>query len=291
MQRSLFALAALALPVGAAFAGPARVAQDPPPPTGDDAQSPRLIAVRDADRLIALYEDAHGGREALQDLEIVEFSVKPSSFDADGKEIVDPQPLHVEVLLRGNPRMVRLEEVDNGKQLVRLDDGGTGEARVWVDGEEIVDEENLVRQTLVDRSRAEASQFLALLDLLYRPTSPDLKMKFEGIKRRHRDGELIEYVATWMEFAPHRHVYSPFRVFYNPSTRLVDRIDTFDMKTFMRVGSMELRDYVDLGGIKFPTRVVFRDVVHERPVKAWTLETPQVNPPIDRARFSSLGQG
>jgi len=290
MQRPLLALAALALPLGAAFAGPARVAQDPPPQSGDDAESPRLIAVRDADRLIALYEDAHGGHEALQDVEILEFSVKPSSFDADGKEIVDPQPLHVEMLLRGNPRMVRLEEVDDGKQLVRLADG-TGEGRVWVDGEEVVDEESLVRQTLVDRSRAEASQFLALLDLLYRPTSPDLRMKFEGIKRRHRDGELIEYVATWMEFAPHRHVYSPFRVFYNPSTRLVDRIDTFDMKTLLRVGSMELRDYVDLGGIKFPTRVVFRDVVHERPIKAWTLETPQVNPPIDRARFSSLGQG
>lgn len=240
----------------------------------DDGSGRELVAKTELDLLLAYYAKAQGGAATLEGIKNFTFDLTPVVL-VDGEEVEQPK-MRVEVDFAGSTRMVRLEEEVEGKSIVKLSDGLSG-GRVWVDGQEREIPE------MSDQALTDARILLVYLDLLYRPDSPELARRFNGIRKR--DG--VDYRAMHLEFHESRQIAENFRNYYHPETALVERIDVYDGVTLMRTRTVLVEGYENLGGIKFPTRLVFEDR-DGKPQARWRLESAAINADLDPTRFQAL---
>ena len=272
LRTSLLLLAA-ALPLAA---------QDP---AGDQPEGPQVVASSDLDVVLSLYKVAHGGAERYDDLRTIAFDYTPSIFDPEGEELRAPVQ-RISVLFRPDldeqeQRTVRLEqEVELGEGLgtVKTVSIVTGnDIRVWTEAED----GSWSRSELAELERAagfHATVLLTNLDLLYWTDSKEIRCRFGGVLRR--DGR--DYAAVEAEFKPERSVPEPARLYFSGVSSLIERIDAFDPKLRMRIGTVHVEGYEDHGGIKFPG--LFRQVDRKgKPIGNWYLDEVSLNGEFEEA--------
>jgi len=282
LLRALFALC-LCSPVAAQDP-----ADDPQEGTGTDElpplESSEVGVVSEMDKLIHIYFRMHGGRARMQDLRTLAFEMVPYRIE-DNSEQEQP-PVHVEVILKGKDRAIRLEEELDGRKYVKLSDAVN--TRVWVDGTEREIPE------LIQATRQETKYLYMLLDLLYRPDAADFKGRFAGIRKRGG----VEYASADFEFHPSRNITGVFRAYFNMKSGMVDRIDVHDtnLPGNRRVGSYYFSDYVQIGpegqvveepefeDFKFPTQIEHRNRDGER-LWIWRFHGVEVDPELALDQF------
>ena len=265
----------------------------------DDGQAPASTTVATGwERILPLYEAAHGGADRLDNLKFLSCDFAPSTFDKEGVETklsvkkiemryhhIAPKDLGEMGVSKHLPRAVRIEsEVDISEtdkpDMVKMVSIVTPlGVKVWTENAEGgFDEVDL--QQYLNFASLDASALLAHLDLILMPRSMDLRFKYSGVKTR--DG--VKYAAVDAEFAPSRSVPLLYRNYYSPETTLIERLDVFDPATKQRIGCTRIGDYEDHDGLKFPRsfKSVDRD---EKPVGTWSFSNVKINPELAPERF------
>lgn len=263
---------------------PLAAAQDPPDEQVPDSP---IVVSDNRDEFLRIYKQVHGGEEVLDELETLRFEFQRTQFDAETGEESEPgAPLLIEAMVGGASPLVRIAftapgaGADGGDvEVVQISDGQDDDrTRLWIDGEEKTGptwaEEK--RQALLS-----ARDFRSVLDLLYRPDSPQLKMKVEGQKTRDE----TSYLSIHYEFHPDRNLFEVFRLFYNDQTGLVDRYETFSVANYKKLYRVDVSDYVDTElGVKVPQRFVFR-LPRGEALQAWTFSNVVANPELPDDHF------
>ena len=194
--------------------------------------APEVTQITQIERLFRAYGITHGSRQDLKDIKTLDFKILPVDITEEGEQ--EGEPIQVTAQMEGVDRIMRLEEVVDGRRIVKFADG-IQEVSVFVDGEKREIPE------LLDGAQTEARIFYVLLDLLYKPESPDLKAVMG--KNRKRDGEI--YYTVEYEFHTSRGLPHTYRLFYDQVTGLVERIDVHDTRVQgnPRIFSMLLSNY------------------------------------------------
>ncbi len=283
MKPSLLALVALSVFVTPAFA------QEPPEGGAGGGQEKEgeekkgNIRIRTPmERLFVAYGLCQGGRDRLNSLKTLSFRWLPHEISENGPR--ELSPLNVTVQLQGPERMVRLEEDVEGKHRTKLVNDLQNVARVWID-----DEERRIPELLAG-AQTESRVLFLLMDLLYRPESPELRSEFDQRGELERDGRKC-LVATY-EFHPSRALNDTYRAFYDSETGLVGRIDVHDQSTTTnkRTSSFLLTEYIPVGdpnpraAIKFPGRIEWQDR-EGRTLALWRFADVEVDADLPPGHF------
>ncbi|MDG1500716.1 MAG: hypothetical protein P8N31_09880 [Planctomycetota bacterium] len=267
-------------------------------PAGDGQNPANTTVATGWQRILPLYEAAHGGADRLDNLSFLSCDFTPSIFDKDGVETklsvkkiemryhhIPPQDLGDMGVSKHLPRAVRIEsEIDISEtetpEMVQMVSIVTPIAvKVWTENTEGGFDEVDSKQYL-NFASLDASALLAHFDLILMPRSMDLRFKYSGVKTR--DG--VKYAAVDAEFAPSRSVPLLYRNYHSPETTLIERLDVFDPATKQRIGCTRISDYEDHDGLKFPRSFtsVDRD---EKPVGSWSFTNVKINPELSPERF------
>ena len=267
-------------------------------PADGGQQAPSIGVSTGWDRILPIYEAAHGGADRLENLTYLSCDFTPTTFDAEGVETklsvkkiemryhhIPPQDLGDMGVSKHLSRAVRVEsEVDISEtetpEMVKMVSIVTPQSvKVWTEnatgGFDQVDLQQYLNFATLD-----ASALLAHFDLILMPRSSDLRFQYSGVKTR--DG--VKYAAVDAEFAPSRSIPLLYRNYHSPDTSLIGRVDVFDPTTKRRLGCTRISDYEDHDGLKFPRsfKSVDRD---EKPVGTWTFSNVKINPELAADRF------
>ena len=165
--------------------------------------------------------------------------------------------------------MVRMEgsyALSDGSEPARVVGLVTGsDVQVWyegADGELVSTDAQRIKNTVAFHATALLNQ----LDLVYWTDSKDIRCRFGGVLKR--DGK--DFATLEAEYSPSRSVPEPARLYFSGVTSLIERVDAFDPKLHMRIGTVYLEGYKDHDGIKFPS--LLRQVDRRmRPIGNWYL--------------------
>jgi hypothetical protein len=113
------------------------------------------------------------------------------------------------------------------------------------------------------------------LDLLLYLDSRDLRCTYTGVMTRDKE----KFVTAEAAFRPGRELAEPRRLYFDTTTALIERIDVFDAKSNMRLGTTMVGDYKDHEGIKFPELIEFTDRAGEV-LGGWRFSAVKVNPEV-----------
>jgi hypothetical protein len=228
-------------------------------------------------RVLGAYFEAQGGLAALLEMDALRFDLVPVEVvveEGSDEPVERPQPpLAVEVRYTEDGRAVRIDDVLDGRPLVKIHDGG--DPRIWHDGEERRVPE------LIAAARAEAASILAYLDLLFRPGRGDLRRSYAGV--RERDG--VAYDLVTLEFHPSRAMARGFRLLYDPGTHLVAWIQEYDLATLRVVQEIHVDGWSEGEGVRAPSVLAFHRPGRERPRLLWRLEAVDLSPELTPERF------
>ncbi|MDF1800211.1 MAG: hypothetical protein P1V81_13610 [Planctomycetota bacterium] len=275
-------LFALLLPLFALV--PLTAAQDG---AGEKPQA-EIVVSNDWEMILKIYKLSQGGEDRFEAVRTLSFDYTPSLFAQDGEEVKSVSQ-HVDILFRPDldeqeQRTVRLEtelmvkDEETGEDVpTKVVSIVTGDqAKVWVEAAD----GTMTRSSAIELESTAAFHATALLshlDLILWPDSPDIRCSFGGVLKR--DGK--QYATVEAEFKPGRKVPEPARLYFNGATSLIDRIDVFDPKLHMRMGTVHVEGYADHGGVKVPS--LFRQLNRKgEPIGNWYLEDMSLNGEFER---------
>jgi hypothetical protein len=244
----------------------------------------------DMDQLFEIYKAAHGGAERFDGVNYLEFDFTPWFLDEQGERIALPTR-HIQTRFRDNAneqlqRSMRIEtafelpgENDTVRKISVISVVTETDINIWrkeADGEFIKSESRELKLSAVQ----DAKVLFAQLDMLLYLDSRDLRCTYGGVLTRDK----VSYATAEAAFRPEREVMEPVRLYFDLKTALIKRIDVFDPKTKMRVGSTLVDDYKDHEGLKFPESISFVDRSMES-LAGWDFRDVKVNPELSPETF------
>ncbi len=250
----------------------------------DEIPTGTLRVRTDMERLYTYYGARHGGRAKLDALKTVSFRWIPHEVGETGPaRELEPLLVTLQLSTEGE-RFVRFDEEIEGQTRIKIVNDLQNVARVWIDGEERRIPE------MITEAQQEAKLLFMLLDLIYRPESPDLKGNFEGLKER--DGK--EWVVAHFEFHDSRMLEETYRLFYDADDGLVGRIDVHDKRTAenRRISTLRFSEYHHYGdenpveAIKFPSRAEWTQRGSEKVIALWRFVDVELNPVLPPGYFA-----
>lgn len=265
LRPTLSALLLVLAPLGAAHL-PGQSQETPP--------KPRTALTTEGDRVRGLLPGAYGGVELLDSIRGFKFRLLPSQFEkqADGT-FLEKQgaPFEVEVDYRTGERSLRLEEVIDGKPVVRLL-GRNGQS-CFVDGKPSTVPE------LLQVAQEQASSILQFLDVYLGPPSGRLPLVWDRV--RERAG------VSFYCYEASSAINVPMLLFIGMGSLRVERVDLFDPKSGKRQRSLLFENAEPVGGLPMPRllRIVDRS---GDPLGLWRLEALELNPEFPPGRFETL---
>lgn len=263
MRCTLLCLLALSLPA-------VRAQEDPPTPS--PAPTNQLVALnRTVLELLHRQAISQGGLERLVELRTVDFRLA-LAHHVDGAFVEQP-PMDV-TLERGTPPLrARIEDQLEGRALVKL--ASAEDLRLFVDGSATT------LPDLLNGARAELRILRETVETLVALGMGHVSVRDEG--QRKRDGKLYHCLGVRLnEHGTER----ALQAFLDPATGLVERLDTFDPTTGLRVETARLRGYPEGPGPKLPAEITFYNR-ENKPLSRWGFEEVRFDPELPEGHFDT----